>query len=555
MKNNAIYCFYCKIFHRKEKKFQILLWVSLFLGICFAFQIWGKASQSLRTILPRTPLVENDRILLQISKKILAQEPGSEPLFTKGSPLYQYNPDLVLLGEVEKVVEEDSDSPDYATLYIGIFPHYRNKVMRKQSQFKIFKESPSFYFISQNMLEKRTIPIFDLDFLSARNLENKALSKEDDIVKCFERNGISLSDKSSLKVIRKGQEWLLKQNEEKSQDYPILVHERQGDKRYYVYGKIHQRAQIIARNSQSSYRKVLEIFGEKLKQHGSPHAKRIVEDPVIQEYIFQALNNEVLSKIDSKKIATSLSNNPNTKKIFQNVDWSEVFQSVSKSFLTGAADTLQEKATQGIEKTKTPLGKILTVGYNLAWGYLFQRNSLKETLKGGGTGALGQSFEEMGKIIKQNPELSKKVGKDLLKEIELADKFGYGLQALFQNKEFTDYVKKNYGEDSLKIFQNSCYDMIGLPEVKQTLESLKYQLEESAAFITSSIVLNDKKDGINPALLVFVRERLLQSKEPQIVFLEKEKPDDATMAKDSNPLVPKGYKYFAEKSVTEFDEN
>ncbi|NUM37423.1 MAG: hypothetical protein HUU50_23030 [Candidatus Brocadiae bacterium] len=551
MKCNMLYYLYLKIFHRKEKKFQILLWTGIVLMVYFGFQFWEKASAALSQILPRTAWGKNEQILIQITKKTLKDD-NDKPLFIPGSPLYQYTPDLVLLGEVKRVEQEDKSDPECATLYVDVFPQHQNKVMRKNSQFEIFKESPSFYFILQTMMEKRTIPIFDLDLQSARSLENRPLSKEDDLFQCFARYGIPLSETSTLKVIKKGKEWILNQNIPGEQSYPIVLHEKQGDKKYYVYGKIQQRTQIIAKNSQQKYMKVLELFAEKLKKNGSPQAEKIVQDKKIQGYIFTALNNEVLSKLDVKKIANSVSSNPDTKKIFQNVAWFDVFRSVGGSFLSGAGKTLEEKALQGTEEKKG-LGKILTIGWNVTLSYIFKKDTVWETMKGGGADALGEGFDELGKIIKKNPELSAKVGQKVLEEIEIADKFGYGLQSLFQDKEFTEYIKNKYGENTLAIFQKSCYDMVGLPEVKQTLESIKYQVEESAGFVTANIVLNDKKDGINPALLIFVREKLLQAKEPQIVFFDTPKNKETAVANNDN--VTSGHKYIQKKSVTEFEEN
>lgn len=503
-----IYYSFLRITGRKEIKYRIFLFFSLIIGLFFTWKMLVLSKSVYQNIKMRTPLNNNSYIVLDVPNKTAL-------FFAVGTHLYSYDPNFELAGFISSI--EKSHRQGYKYLTVSVLDEHKERVLQKNTSFKLMNTSPSFYSILNQSIKdnKENQYLFSLANNFMLGLDEKRIGKNLKIE--FEERGF-LVDSCKIKINKLHTSWTL--FDENSKDKLFSIREEKSILK--VYGTWNQLAKKVSYEQGKNYQKIVSIFGKKLQENGldAKKVQEILADSFIQEQIFSTLNVEILQKVDFEKALKDVPHSKEAQKLLNDMNFGNIMFSAAEGLLVGGKDYLYEEANK--YESKTYFGDVMNWGY-LTYRMVFNRDEvLNEGFKYAGGKALelgwGQTFRSLKDTAKKNPEALKSMSKDVLGKLDVGSHLGSGLRALLYNEKLKTYIKNKYGEKSLDAFLAATGEIATDKEVASLLEETKSVLEKQVVDMTSNVLLNKNKSGINPAFLSFARERLLGKKEAQVIY-------------------------------------
>ncbi|WP_372365218.1 hypothetical protein [Candidatus Uabimicrobium sp. HlEnr_7] len=519
-----IYYFFLKITGRKEKKYRIFLTISLFLGI---FLLWNLASLSkalYHSIKTRTPLNDNAYVKLHVPTTYAK-------FFPKGTHMYSYSPNLELAGFISDI-EDSQNEVDYKYLKISVLDKHKGRVLQKNTKFKLLHASPSFYTLLLKSLKdnEESQLLFSLSHDYQSKLQKNLLTQE--IIKEFSARGLSIDD-AIVKIDSPDRRWKIINAD--SNEVLFLIVKEQTDLK--VYGKWQDLAMVVSSNQKENYQRILDIFMKKMEEKGIDKDKvqQILNDKFIQDRIFATLNTEILQKIDFEKALGGISKSKEVEQLLGDMQYRNILFGAMEGLWLGSSEHLQKEANK--YESRSFFGSALN-GAHLMYRILLDRDKMmSKTFSSAQEKAFeigwGETFRSVKETIRKNDDAAKKIPVDFAKKVQLSSKLGMGLRAMWYDKKLKKYIQDRYGNESAEAFFSTLQGMATDPQVSELLQGTKDMVEKQVVGMTSKVLLNKNKTGVNPAFLTFARERLLGKREPQIVFFP-EKDDD---------LVNNGYEY------------
>ncbi|BBM86966.1 hypothetical protein [Candidatus Uabimicrobium amorphum] len=504
-----LYHFFLKITGRKEKKYRIFLALSLFIG---AFVLWNVlviAKTVYSNIKMRTPFNDNAHVKLHVPETYAK-------FFPTGTHLYSYTPNLELAGFVEGI-EDSQNEKGYKYLKVSVLDKHRGRVLRKNTKFKLLHASPSFYTLLLKSLndEGERQFLFSLDHEYAATFDKKHV--DETIRKEFTSRGLDIEE-ANINIVTPHSKWQIVDKETKASLY-LVVKE---DTDIKVYGKWQDLAVVVSSHQKENYQKILDIFVKKMEEKGIDKNKvrQILNDKFIQDRIFATLNTEILQKIDFEGALKGISKSEEVEKLLADMKYRNIFFGAMEGLWIGGAERLGDEANK--YKSRTFFGSALN-GFHLMYRVLLDRDKLmRQTLSSAQDKAFeigwGETFRSIKDTVRKNDTAAKKIPVDFAKKIQLSSKLGLGLRALWYDQKLKKYVQDRYGKESAEAFFAALQEMATDPEVSNLLRGTKEMVEKQVVGMTSKVLLNKNKTGVNPAFLTFARERLLGKREPQIAY-------------------------------------
>ena len=166
-----------KIFFRRLKRRRSkLFWfnsifVSILIIICFTKIIFGFVPLFWKRIQHRVPYINNNvKIIVEVPNDSLK----NIQYFKVGNPVYQINPELILIGFISKIVDNYNAKSRHFFLSVG--KKYTLNVLRDDTQFEFFYTSPSFLAILGNFLDKQNGELLKKQLFSVATQNKKKIT-------------------------------------------------------------------------------------------------------------------------------------------------------------------------------------------------------------------------------------------------------------------------------------------------------------------------------------------------------------------------------------------
>lgn len=504
-----LYHLLLKITGRKEKKYRAFLAATLFLGVFVLWNVLAIAKTIYSNIKMRTPFNDNAHVKLHVPETYAK-------FFPTGTHLYSYTPNLELAGFVEGI-EDSQNETGYKYLKVSILDKHRIHVLRKNTKFKLLHASPSFYTLllkSLNDSGERQF-LFSLSQQLAANFETKHIDEK--IRGEFASRGLDIEE-AKIEIITPNNKWQIIDKATKASLYVVAKE----DHDLKVYGKWQDLAVVVSSNQKENYQKILDIFVKKMEEKGIDKSKvrQILNDKFIQDRIFATLNTEILQKIDFEGALRGVSKSKEVEQLLADMQYRNILLGAMEGLWIGGAERLGEEANK--YESRTFFGSALN-GFHLMYRVLLDRDKLmRQTFSSAQEKAFeigwGETFRSIKDSVRKNDTAAKKIPVDFAKKIQLSSKLGLGLRALWYDEKLKKYVQDRYGKESAEAFFAAVQEMATDPDVSNLLRGTKEMVEKQVVGMTSKVLLNKNKTGVNPAFLTFARERLLGKREPQIAY-------------------------------------
>lgn len=418
--------------------------VSILIFGKFAF---GYVPGFLSELLPRIPYINsNNEIIVEVFGEQLAQKEK----FIEGTPVYQFQPELALVGYVGKV---DKSHEQLWRFYLQILKKYEVLVLRDDSRFEFLHTSPSLLTILGRFF-------------------NREQNKD------FKQQMLNVAKKNRAKL-----------------------------------------AGIFSRLS--------NILGQKINNQRL--AIKILQDENLRTQISETVRREIIAKVDWDAIAHSIENNEHTGHIVEvladNIHWKGVMTGVAEGSTQGIVDEVASHFFDPKYLSDNKTGKAIKFFGGLFSLALNPEEALKRAARGARKGAWQGGWRvtrtEIKRVLNKHNAQIVEHGSEVLKkaaqEANLAENLLNGFQALASNKNLFAYIKNKYGEEVAIAVKTTFSEAAHDQKIVFVVDEIAEEIQSVTSQWLEKFLLNHKKTGPNPMLLMAVREGISQKPEPQIL--------------------------------------
>jgi len=270
-----------------------------------------------------------------------------------------------------------------------------------------------------------------------------------------------------------------------------------------------------------------QLLGEKLNDQAL--AQQIMQDQELKNAIYQAVKQEILSKISWNEVLARLEKNPQAQQMVtllkDNIGWSNIAQKA----MGGAADAaLDQMASYWVDPKSIPEnagGTAIKLYLSLMGFFIDPAEVSRRAVRGVGPGAWSGAWpaaqKEIREVVEKHHETilehGSKALKDVASEMDIAQTVWQGIKNLAQNKALLSYLQDRYGTEVAEAVRNVLTASAQNQVILGHLSTIVQDVQNLTTAWLTKFILDENQTGPNPMLLMAVREGISQKKEPQVV--------------------------------------
>lgn len=251
------------------------------------------------------------------------------------------------------------------------------------------------------------------------------------------------------------------------------------------------------------------------------------EDKTLSQAMGRALKREILGKIPWNQVLENLERDDQTGQLValykNSIHWKGIFTGSMEASLDGAIDEMSSFLIDPKYVSSRRSGPFIKWMSSMFYAVTHPHDFLGTALRGARQAAGKKSWEltlyELKQVYRQHEDEILKHGSDLLKksavEMQLQDKTVNFVQSL--REELGPYIQERYGKNAWDTLDKTLQEAKGHPQLRENIDCIGQKTLEFLKKWTEKFLLDDKKTGPNPLLLLAFREGITQKAETQLI--------------------------------------